>query len=510
MSLVETLSLTANPFEHYTAEAEPDIVEYAVHPPYLRTILDKASNLSSFILFGERGAGKSATRITIYGENWANVGRETEPKKSYPLTVNIVDYSSLLPQARSGNLSDLEFVSMVSFFVIEKVLSWLSSLPEEDREIYINCLQKEEKALVYALLEGYYLNVDEMSRSISNENAFKLLNAAWTTKSQIWTNKRWGEIAKITSSILDAFSKKYIGKEVSVEKDAEVILNSLKSGKEGTARAILSKLSDLAQAFGFSGVCLLVDKLDETEFTSNSADSTAKLIYPILNHIQLMEVPGFSWIFFVWGAVKEICTKDGIRLDKISSANITWDERRLREMIETRIRYFSSNQRSFSDFFDEGVDVDGCFSELSQLALKSPRELIRLLDTILREHDALGSKDLVSTETIQVGMDKFVIETIHTWYNKNALKQLYRLGTTVFVNQDVQKKFSIGPQGARNKIINWQQAGMVDQDGTVPTDTPGKPVNKYVVADPRIKRIIERNLDKDVGADIEIADGGNE
>jgi hypothetical protein len=32
--LVEALGLKENPFEHYVAETEPNIAEYAVRPPY--------------------------------------------------------------------------------------------------------------------------------------------------------------------------------------------------------------------------------------------------------------------------------------------------------------------------------------------------------------------------------------------------------------------------------------------------------------------------------------------
>jgi hypothetical protein len=72
-TLVGSLGLRGNPFEHYTAETEPSIADYAVRPPYLQVISERVANSSSFILFGERGAGKSATRITVYSEMWAKI-----------------------------------------------------------------------------------------------------------------------------------------------------------------------------------------------------------------------------------------------------------------------------------------------------------------------------------------------------------------------------------------------------------------------------------------------------
>lgn len=37
-TIVAQLGLSGNPFEHYTAETEPHITEYAVRPPYLEAI----------------------------------------------------------------------------------------------------------------------------------------------------------------------------------------------------------------------------------------------------------------------------------------------------------------------------------------------------------------------------------------------------------------------------------------------------------------------------------------
>jgi hypothetical protein len=58
--LVQALGLKGNPFEHYVAETEPNLAEYAVKPPYFEAIDARAKNTSSYALFGDRGAGKSA------------------------------------------------------------------------------------------------------------------------------------------------------------------------------------------------------------------------------------------------------------------------------------------------------------------------------------------------------------------------------------------------------------------------------------------------------------------
>jgi hypothetical protein len=76
------------------------------------------------------------------------------------------------------------------------------------------------------------------------------------------------------------------------------------------------------------------------------------------------------------------------------------------------------------------------------------------------------------------------------------------------VNRDVQLVFKIGAQSARAKIKNWEDSGLVRQNGTEPTEAGGKPAYRFEVVDARIHRIIVRKLDDIVGAEIEGELGG--
>ncbi|MFI5001267.1 MAG: hypothetical protein ACHQK9_15425 [Reyranellales bacterium] len=93
---MRSLSLKGNPFEHYTAETEPDIASYAVRPPYLQAISDRVEKTSSFILFGDRGAGKSATRITVYSEVWKKISAASHSEALSPFVVTLTDFSAII------------------------------------------------------------------------------------------------------------------------------------------------------------------------------------------------------------------------------------------------------------------------------------------------------------------------------------------------------------------------------------------------------------------------------
>ncbi len=181
-TLVGTLELSGNPFEHYTAETEPHIADYAVRPPYLQAISDRVRGLSSFILFGDRGAGKSATRITVYNEVWKRVG-DKEASSPSPFVLNLTDYSSLQDVFRKDRLTERDIVNVVAFNVVEQVLAWLSSLEDDDRDRFIGGLDADSRTLALALLKGFYLSIPEINRSISTRESLQLLKSAWTTKS---------------------------------------------------------------------------------------------------------------------------------------------------------------------------------------------------------------------------------------------------------------------------------------------------------------------------------------
>ena len=512
-SLVDTLKLSANPFEHYTAETEPNITDYAVRPPYLQAISDRARSLKTFILFGDRGAGKSATRITVYNEIWGIGAERHKNGAKLPFVVNMTDYSAVLPAFTNNNLTDIDLVGIAAFAIVEQVLVWLSSLEEEERQVFVEGLDETERTLIVALLQGFYLSVPPMDREISTADALRLLNSAWTTKSTIWISRRWDALSKIVANLIGVLSRKEIDSSLDISAPVEALLKSLTGGSPNAPRAILVKLAEFVKCFGYSGVVVLVDKVDETPQTSNSAEATARLIYPLLSHTHLLEVPDFSWIIFLWSNVQNhFEDKYHARLDKLAHARITWNRQSLKEMVDVRISFFSRGKKTFSDLFQSGIDADNVFSELVAISVSSPRELIKLMDTIFREHDARGSSapDLLDSVSVDVGQDKYALHNIGSWFPAKPLQQVLRLGKIAFVNRDVQMVFKISDQGARVKIKNWEDAGLVQQSGTAPSELGGKPAYRFVVADTRIERIISRKLDEVVGAELEEPETGVE
>ncbi|MEL6104083.1 MAG: hypothetical protein AAFR68_22590, partial [Pseudomonadota bacterium] len=237
--------------------------------------------------------------------------------------------------------------------------------------------------------------------------------------------------------------------------------------------------------------------------TQNSPEASARLIFPLLSHVQLMEVEGLGWQFFLWDRVKAIFA-DGelsVRLDKLAHSEVSWTAEFLRKMIDSRVSFFSSQRlSSFSELGADEIVSHEKIGEITELAVKSPRETIRLLDTVVREFDSnYAAKEdhlYLEAEDLENGMDKYVSDVIWSVYDKEILSQILRLNKSTFINKEVQAAFKISAPGATNRIVKWQDAGAISQSGKREAEggVGGKPSNEYSIADPRIVRLMERKL----------------
>ena len=495
--LVQTLSLKGNPFEHYVAETEPDIAEYAIKPPYFEAIEARASNTTSIVLFGDRGAGKSATRLTIFKEMWRQKGQG----KRVPLAVNMTDFSTVIHRNKLHEVSEAALIKEVAFVVIESLLTWLSALEDEEREIFLGAMNDDEKTTCYYLLKNYYASRTLAKRERSIIEAMNLLNQAFLAKSRLWIEKRWEPITRLVASLTDGILHQNIGTEKGLAGAIGDVI-SAEPAEEIDSVLLLRRLVSLVNTFHFSGIVVLLDKIDETDATNHSADQSAALIHPLLSRVQLMEVPGFSWAFFLWTRVKPFF--EGIdypvRLDKIAHATVSWDDQFFAIMLDRRVKFFSKDRLSFAGLFDSSVDTDKVVKDLIAVSMRSPRELIRLMDITIREHDvAHASKEenvLLTTASVEAGLDKYVTDIISTVYGERLLYQIFRLNRTVFTNKEAQMTFRIGAQSARTRLQSWENAGIIKFNGTRAADGAqgGKPANEYVIVDARIERIMKRQL----------------
>lgn len=104
-----------------------------------------------------------------------------------------------------------------------------------------------------------------------------------------------------------------------------------------------------------------------------------------------------------------------VRLDKIGHATVSWSDEFFSLMLDKRVQFFSDGRMDLMGLFGTGTDGPGIRRELTRVSMRSPREMIRLMDVIVREHDVWhAGKDeivLLDEQSIQHGIDSYVTES---------------------------------------------------------------------------------------------------
>lgn len=356
--------------------------------------------------------------------------------------------------------------------------------------------------MVDKLVVNFYLNRSETARNSSGRECFETLDLSITRKGKIWLDKRWDEVATVVATLAATFGKKLADFDIGDPKNFAAMLQRQHQEGFNDPKYLFAKTVELARAFGFSGIVLHIDKVDETDWTGNDVDAAADLIYPLLSNIQLHEIDGLTWTFFLWDKVRDCLTPANnrqVRWDKIPNGEISWNEDYLAELIDKRIQYFSKEKlHSLSDICDSNINVKTITTELIQLSESSPRNLITLMDNVISEHIQFqqGNHTKLNMNSFSMGMDAYSISALRNLGLDKFAEQIAKLEiqTDKFVTKDVSDRSRLGYQAARGKIDQWINAGLVEYSDSKVGTSGGRPVDQFAFSDPRLKRIIDRNL----------------
>lgn len=485
----EYLGFTSNPFENNTAEREPDIASYAVRPPYLDRVLATSSEKGIFVLTGSRGSGKSATRLTVAKSLW-----NQSPRR---LVVPLIGFNVFRPYVKSALPIEL-FANQIAFLAIEQILGWLSAVDGTDDAL--EKLSSTDQAFVRKMLGNFYLNRSENARKASAEECFKTLDVSIVNKSLLWVDKRWDQVSSAVVTLASRLGEKYFELDIGDPKTYAELLRRQQTDGFSDPIYIFSKVVELARIFGFSGVTVHIDKVDETDWTTTSVDASAHLIYPLLANIQLHEIDGLTWTFFLWDKVKDVLSpahNRPVRWDKIPDGKISWSLEYLTELVARRIDHFSERRlTSLADICDDTVSINDTFKALTSLAVSSPRSLVTLLDIVVSEHIQANQQDYrkLDKAAFERGMDVYARKSIENAGLTTFADQIAKVKMFEFSSSDVASRFGKGTQASRARIESWASAGLVEYTESRVGAAGGRPVDYFTVTDSRVRRIVDRNL----------------
>ena len=489
----QSLGFSTNPFEGNTAEREPEIELYVVRPPYLDPVEEASLKTGSYTLSGTRGSGKSATRITVQRNVWSKA-------RPHPLPIALTNFNNFRGKKNPAELLDL-FASQVFYLTIEAALVYFTTVDQAELDSLFNKFDKATRKFVDWSLKNYYLNRSQATRDSTAQECFDLFAVSLARRSQLWAEKKWGAVTAGLIDLAAGIAKRF---DVDVGETAayKEIFAQEKAAEGSDPLFVLKKAVEFARTMGFSGLLVQVDKVDETDWTQNSADDAAKLVWPLYTNVQLHEIDGLSWSFFLWDQVRTLLGKENampVRWDKLPNDRIKWDQNHLIRLVERRISHFSGDKlKSLSNLFDgENLVENDLYSALFSLSGMAPRTLVTVLNSVLINHiqEVEGQSKLMTVESLERGLDTYATNTITNDYTPQTIAQLQRVGTARFVTKDVAKVFAISSTGARQKINKWIDSGLVHQTAAISTGEGKKPVDQFLISEPRVKRIVERGLE---------------
>jgi predicted transcriptional regulator len=258
-------------------------------------------------------------------------------------------------------------------------------------------------------------------------------------------------------------------------------------GSDPPSKAHLEIVRDLIMSIGFKSLYILVDKVDETPQTGNNAEDSFLLVKPLLRDLDLLQVKGIGFKFFLWDKL-EPHHREFARPDRIQQFALSWGEKELRTMLSRRLAAFSGGKVD-----DLGQLTDANLAEplhfiIVLFANGSPRDMIRVCQEILSEQLRIdpSSKNL-GYEALREGITKFSVKRSQELLPAHVLRDLLKVGRVEFTTNYVANNiFKIEVNSARNKIRLWEQMGVVERIGEI--HTGGRPVFNYAVSDVRVAR----------------------
>jgi hypothetical protein len=455
-SYLERVGFIGDPLAHTNAEQEARLDDYFVPPPYFQSVIGDPGTPKSNVIFAPRGGGKTAQRLMIERD-------AIQPEARY-LCLTYDTFAAVIEQGGGLAAHQMELCRIVTL----AILSYL-----EDDSVEAVFLTDHERQIVKVAAQQFVgaLGLGQYKAAVS---AVKTLG---DKAAEFW-KKYGGPVAAGLALLMKKAGLDDVNISTALQQQAE---------ETGTASSFyfLSQLVEIAQKLGWDAVYFLVDKVDETPSTTNNAEAAGKLIRQLVTDLPTLETPGTAFKFFFWDQMEDYLRSNGLRGDRVEIVNLGWTVEELSEMLARRLGAFSGNHiTSFNQLVDASATVD-FHKVLVYLSHGSPRDMIRMARSIVKEHTRMPNEaEAISPTTVAKGIVEFSKESTLEKFDRFQ-SDFSRISTASFTLTDLASVFKISTTGVTNKVNTWIPSGAVRPLGTRPN--PGaKPLNLYGFADLRI------------------------
>lgn len=479
-------NFTEHPFTKVAGEKEELLELYFVEPRYFSEALGDANHPKSYVIFGPRGGGKSAIRSMI--EVYCNNEKFEDDIGGKVLSITYDDFTAL----RLGQLNTITLTDHVNEILKRGVAKLSLSLVE--RGLVGEDLPVESRGL----LRWY---IDEYMTDLSRLELDSILRAIESKSEKI--RGLIANVMEIYNTLISVLNLEKIdpSKPTEIPKSRRDAISSIH---------VMETFTRLAEDVGFKAVYILVDKIDETDYTGGQSNKAARLVHPLLTNIRLLEISRGAFKFFLWENVRSHFGEE-LRTDRIKMKPTEWTDSDLERMFLGRIGAYSLKRATIETLFKDEIK-DEVINMLVKLSFRSPRDLNRLMESIFAEAAAEATDEdyKISRNAVLQGISRFAEERSDELYGEEVVKRVLKMNKPVFTIPDVAATFKItggkeaneseeipdrtATNRARNVVGKWKACGIIEQlESGVQADQNGRrrPVSQYGVLDPRVVYMID-------------------
>ena len=461
MELLHNLGFDSDPFAKTNADEEERLDKYFIAPPFFNAVYGDELTPKSALVFAPRGNGKTALKRKIE--------IASEGSNFFCITYNSFKITGLA-------LSDINLEYHLKNIIRIIVIAIVGATQYRG----ITNLTKTDRHIFYLFIKQYVDNIDksELKTAISSIKNFG------DKAKDLW-NALTGPIGLAFNVLLAK-----LGLEGSEIQRFEKLGGSL--GDELDQLQVLRKI---ANKLGFKSIYVLIDRVDENSLTSKTAKNSYSFIEPLITDLQLLELPGFGFKFFLWDMLLTDYRKVA-RPDRVKYYEIRWNPKQIVSMLSERLKAYSSNNvenlKGLTDFGEE-FDLDIFIAYFAQ---GSPRNLIRICKEIFDQQSEIDSNSKsLSREAIINGFNNISRNISAERYTEKLINDLVKTKKCNFTIKHIYSNvFKFSQQAGISKIKSWKDEGALKSIGAIQETKGARTSNHYGISDLLLAKAIFEEL----------------
>lgn len=453
---IKSLGFEQNPFQHFNADKEIDALGgYFIAPDYFEDLWGDPANPVSNIIYAPRGGGKTAQRIMIEK-------RALETKEVLTITYTNHDLSAF------KKIEEVDINYHLVYLNRLLLLAFFNRLLDHDFNFDFT-FTFTERQYIYKIARVYLYDTPA---SFPNQAYHSL------KKVEDYAVDIWKGFKEPIVNVIQQITKSKSGVELDLSKV------ELDKKLQQSHRDNFRNIVQLLNKAGYSCIYVLVDKVDEQSLTGNNSEDSFLLIKDLIKDLELLELEGISFKFFLWDALRQFASV-AARPDRVFSYDLNWNREQIRDMLNKRTQYYSNNTvTSFSSLFESPRLLGRVilFSELS------PRDCVRICNRIISEQfKADPAQKVFREDIVNRAIEHFCREKASELItNSTNLKHLTKTKQVSFTIEELVQNQVASDTGAVRNIINpWTNGDFARKIGTV-TRKGAKAVNEYAFQDVRL------------------------